>query len=359
MEPKKMPLGSKTPRLLAGALLVCTTFGAGYALQARRQPAVMMVAIVNGAPVTADDVDVRLSDILPFASYHGSVDGGRLTALRRTALDDVVLDALIYDEAVREGRHPDSKTVDEAIDEVRGRFPSRVEFERAMSEAGLTERDVRERHERADIVRAAKAAHEPRPVTDTDIAAYYEANAAKFERPEQRHVIELLVRVDPADPSSEGPARRKAESLAAQAKRGGDLRVLARRQSEDEYRVKDGDLGFVHRGRMDEELEAAMFTAPPGKISVARGFRGFSVFEVIESEPKRLLTLDEARPIIRERMNRQRKEAAIAAWYTRLRSSAQVEILDAALRAAKPAEVPRPATFGRASATVVPNGGGE
>ncbi len=334
-----MPLRPKLPRLVAGVLLVVATFGAGYALQARRQPARPIVALIDGIPVAGDDVDVRLADIVPYASYHGTIEGERLTALRRAALDEVVIDTLVYREAIAQGRKPDRAAVDAAVAEVVARFPSRRDFERALSEAGLTEQDVRARHERADLVRAARRAHEPRPLTDADVAGYYQANQAKFERPEQRRLLELLVRIDPADPSSVERARRKAEALAARVRRGEDLGLLARRFSEDEYRVKDGDLGFVHRGRLDEALDAAVFAAPVGPVTVAEGFRGFSVFKVVGTEPRRLLTLDEARPIIRERLTRQRSEAAAAAWRKALLASAHVEVLDPALRAAKPAQL--------------------
>jgi parvulin-like peptidyl-prolyl isomerase len=353
-----MPLRPKVPRVIAGVLLVASTFGAGYALQARRQPTGVTVAIVDGVAIAGDDVDVRLSDLLPFASYHGRIEGERLAGLRRAALDEVVLDTLVYLEAVGQGRKPDAKAVDAAVAEVQARFASRSEFERALAEAGLTERDVRERHERADVVRAARRAHEPAPVSDADVTRYYETHAAKFERPEQRQVVELLVRIDPADPASVERAHRKADGLATRARQSEDLGDLARRFSEDEYRVKNGEMGFVHRGRLDEALDAAVFAAPPGRILVAREFRGFTVFKVIAEEPRRQLTLDEARPIIRERLARQRSNAAATAWRAALLASARVEIVDPVLRRAKPAELPQ-AARDRAAPSTDRDGSGE
>jgi parvulin-like peptidyl-prolyl isomerase len=332
-----MPLRPKMPRVIAAALVVISTFAAGYALQAHRQPTGPFVALVDGVPVTEDEVSVRLSDIMPLASYHGRIEGPRLVALRRAALDQLVLDALIYEEAVSQGRTAIAADLDAALAEVSGRFPSRHEYLQAMAEAGLTEREVRARHERRLVVRDATRAHEPRPVSEADITTYYGQNAGKFERPEQRHLVELLVRIDPADPASEERARKTAGDLAARAGDVEQLGTLARRHSQDDYRVKDGDMGFVHRGRLDEELDAAVFSAPLNTVTVARGFRGFTVFVVTENAPRRQLTLDEARPIIRERLTRQRHEAATKAWHTALLSSARIEVLDPALKDAKPA----------------------
>ena len=58
------------------------------------------VAYVNGTAITSDDLDVRLSQILPLASYHGNLPPDRIVSLKRTALDELVLDELIGREAV-------------------------------------------------------------------------------------------------------------------------------------------------------------------------------------------------------------------------------------------------------------------
>jgi parvulin-like peptidyl-prolyl isomerase len=246
---------------------------------------------------------------------------------------------LIYRDAIRHGRTPSRTAVDAAVNEVVSRFASRDEYLRALAENGLTEPEVRARHERAVLVRESREAHEPRAVSEDEITTYYRDNAAKFDRPEQRHLLEVLFRVDPADPSSADRARRRADGVAARARRGEDLRTLARLRSEDEYRVKDGDMGFVHRGRLDDEFEAAVFAAVPRRVTVTRGFRGYHVFTVLEEAPRTQLTFDQARPIIRERLERQRREAAVKAWHASLRSAAEVDILDPALRAATPAEL--------------------
>lgn len=298
---------------------------------------VRAVAYVNGAPINADDLDVRLEQILPFASYHGGVKAERLLSLRRTALDELVLDELIYQEAVAEGKRAPAGAVEAELDAVRTRFDSDTQFAAALNENGLTERAFRERLARTVLVRDARAAHARQVITETDIADYYRANAARFQRPERVHLLQILVRVDPASPASAAPAERKARRILARLRNGEPFGAIARVLSEDEYRVKDGDMGWVHRGRFEREFEAAVFAASPGKFDVARSLYGFEVFEVLERQPPTQLSLDEARPIIAERLERQRRDSALGAWRARLLAAARVEIRDPALRSARPA----------------------
>ena len=176
-------------------------------------------------------------------------------------------------------------------------------------------------------------------ITEADLAAYYRENGPKFQRPEQVSLRQILYRVDPADPATAGPAEARARTALERLRRGEPFGPLARRESEDEYRVKDGEMGFVHRGRLDREFEDAVFAAPVGHPQLARGLHGFQVFEVLERQPSVQLTFDQARPIIAERLARQRRVEGLRAWRAGLLAGAHIQIRDPELRGAKPADV--------------------
>ena len=324
-------------------MLVVAAFTLG-ALRARDvgRSAASVVATVNGSAIAVDDLEVRLAEILPVASYHGQVEPDRLLALRRTALDELVLDELIYRESIAQGRVAAPKDIDADLAAAKARFDDEASFELALKENHLTEEEFRGRLAKSTLVREARAARARQVVTEADIAAYYEANASKFLRPEQAHLLEILVRVDPADPASAPKAEREAHRLFARIAGGEDFGAVARSHSDDEYRVKDGDMGLVHRGRLDEAFDAAVFQAPVNRLGVARSLYGFQVFKVLERRPPTQLSLAEAGPIIRESLERRRRDEAVRAWHTRLLAAARVEIRDPALRAARPADLAAP-----------------
>jgi parvulin-like peptidyl-prolyl isomerase len=297
------------------------------------------VAFVNGTAISSDDLDLRLSQILPLASFHGNLPPGQLLSLKRAALDELVLDELIYREAAAAGRRPSPAAVDTEVSSARARFDSREAFAAALRENGLNEAAFRERLGRSVVVREARDARAHPEIAEADLAVYYRDNGPKFQRPEQVRLRQILFRVDPADPATAGPAEAKARTALKQLSQGEPFGPLARRVSEDEYRVKDGDMGLVHRGRLDPEFEDAVFAAPVGQLQLARCLHGFEVFEVLERQPRAQLTFEQARPIIAERLARQRRVEGLRAWKAGLLAGARVQIRDAELSQASPAEL--------------------
>ncbi len=299
-----------------------------------------VVALVDGAPITSDDLDIRLEQILPVASYHGHLEPERMVSLKRAALDDLALDELIYREALNQGRRASADAIEADLRQVKARFEDGTQFSAALQETGLTEREFRQRLARTIVVREARTSHARQVITDAEIETYYRQHADRFRRPERVHLLEILVRVDPSEPSSAAPAERKARSILARLGRGADFSALARASSDDEYRVKDGDMGFVHRGRLDAEFETAVFAAVPGRFGLARSLYGFEVFKVLERQPATQLSLEEARPIVAEGLERQRREEGLRAWHARLLAAARIDIRDPVLRDARAAELP-------------------
>jgi parvulin-like peptidyl-prolyl isomerase len=329
---------------ILGAAVVAAAAGAValYVWLPASTPPSPAAARVNHTVITKRDVDVRVAEILPMLSFHSNVAPEKMRALRRTALDELTLDELILQEARSLGFEPDRKAVDSEMGALRSRFANEDEFKAALAESKVSTRDFRRQLEQAVLVRDARKAHLPSDPTDEDTRAYYDANPGKFLRPEQVRIVELLVKVDPGGGARSASAgEKKARGLAARVRKGEDLGTLAREHSDDDWRVKDGDLGWVHKGRLDPDLEAAAFAAPEGELRVVRSLSGFHVFRVVGRQPATQLSFEDARPIIADRLRTQRREAAETAWTAKLRSSATIEILDPELRNVTPLELPR------------------
>jgi parvulin-like peptidyl-prolyl isomerase len=339
MTSRRVSVGTGLVAASALGAFVAAATALVWSSEADTRGATRTVAFVNGTAIVADDLDLRLSQILPLASFHGNLRPDQLLSLKRAALDELVLDELIYREAAAAGRRPSPVAIDAEVASARARFDSNDAFAAALRENGLDEAAFRERLGRAVVVREARDAHSRPEVSEADMAAYYRDNGAKFQRPEQVRLRQILFRVDPADPATAGPAEAKALTALERLRRGDPFGPLARRESEDEYRVKDGEMGFVHRGRLDREFEDAVFAAPVGQLQLARCLHGFEVFEVQERQPPTQLTFEQARPIIAERLSRQRRDDGFRAWKARLLADARVQIRDSALSRALPADL--------------------
>jgi peptidyl-prolyl cis-trans isomerase C len=333
-------------RLLISLVLLAAV-GLGVSLAWRlggpATPPSPAVATVNGTAITEKALGIRLASLLPMASYHGNVPPEKLASLRRAALDELILEELVWQDAGEQGLSATPAAVEAELEKVRRRFASDDEFQAALREDGTTLGEYREFVARRVVVRQEReqrsALHEP---TDAEIASYYEANAGQFMRPEQVHLLEILIKVDPSGTEAdERDAKARADAALARLQKGKSFAAVAREVSEDGFAANGGDLGWVHQGRLDRDLEDAAFATPVGQLGQARSISGFHVYTVVEREPARQLTLEEARPLIVDRVQRTRRDATRKAWEDGLRGPARIEILDPVLRAATPAELPR------------------
>ena len=202
MTDRRRRVGSGPVAALALTFFVASSTLLVWTSDAAVSVSTSVVALVDGRVVTADDLDLRLSQILPLASYHGRLAPGQLLSLRRAAMDELVLDELICREATASGRRPSPAAVAAEVSSAKARFESADAFSAALRENGLDEAAFRERLSRAVLVRESRDAHSRVTVGEADIAAYYRENGARFQRPEQVHLRQILFRVDPADPAT-------------------------------------------------------------------------------------------------------------------------------------------------------------
>jgi len=92
------------------------------------------------------------------------------------------------------------------------------------------------------------------------------------------------------------------------------------------YRDQTGDLGMVHRGALQANVDDAVFAAQIGEIvGPVRTIFGFSVLEVTSVEPPRQMEFEQVREAIASRLKRERREAALADFEKNLRETASIE----------------------------------
>jgi peptidyl-prolyl cis-trans isomerase C len=180
------------------------------------------------------------------------------------------------------------------------------------------------------------------PVSDADVAAYYEAHRAEYNTDAQVRVSHVVL-------GSQAEAERTLAELRAQPNDNALwTRVVRERSTHRESRERDGDLGFFSReggAAVPAEVAAAAFAmeqvgalservVPSAHGGPANG-QGFHVLRLTARREALHRTLQEETARIRTRLERQRREqaeeAAVSAVLTRLRGASRVEIDEAAL----------------------------
>lgn len=160
-------------------------------------------------------------------------------------------------------------------------------------------------------------------VSDADLQSYYEQNQARFGQAEQRRASHILVLIpEGASADEKAQLRQQAEGLAAQAKaEGADFAVLAREHSEDPGSAQQGgDLDWFERGMMVKAFDDTVFALEKEQISdVVESEFGFHVIKLTDIRPAVVKPLAEVKEQILSEIQQQqsaRRFAELAEEFT-------------------------------------------
>ncbi|HLL45274.1 MAG TPA: peptidylprolyl isomerase [Longimicrobiaceae bacterium] len=168
------------------------------------------------------------------------------------------------------------RTVDQEIREIRGRFPSEEAFNAALAQSGLTQAEFRanrleQTRSRMMVARfiSQRVGSAVRPVvSDVEIQAAFEAQRAQLGTRPATVSFEQVIVEPVASDSAKAAARREAEQVLEELRKGGDFEVLARRFSDDPgSKERGGDLGWFKQGQMVRPFEQVAFAMRPGDVS--------------------------------------------------------------------------------------------
>jgi peptidyl-prolyl cis-trans isomerase D len=146
-------------------------------------------------------------------------------------------------------------------------------------------------------------------VSADDVRKYYEANAARFGQPEQRQASHILLSYKPnATDADKAKVRAKAQDVLAQVRKSpGSFAALAKKYSEDPgSAAKGGDLGYFARGMMVPQFEDAAFRLKPNEISgLVESEFGLHIIKLTGIKPGKQRSLEEVRGEIERDLKRQ------------------------------------------------------
>jgi parvulin-like peptidyl-prolyl isomerase len=288
-----------------------------------------VIATVGGVPVTGPELMREIQKILPLnVGFHSGVSGEKMNEIRDKAFERLADRARMVRWALENGLNADTATLDRHMAEVKARFKSEEELNKAL--AGETLDDLRSSLKREQLANAAraKAVESRSEPTSADVQAYYAKYEHTYMRPRQFKASHILVKVDPsASEDDRSKLRRKAEELAEKAKAGEDFYNLAYYNSDDRTKYVGGDLGLFHEGQTVEEFEAALRAMKPGEISgVVESLVGFHVIKLVERHEPRKMAFEEVEGKIRSTLVERRKTALFDSWISLLRTQYPVEM---------------------------------
>jgi len=316
------------PRLLICLLVVAMSSGAMSA------PAGTSAATVNGVVLQRWEVERELAGLITGGTFHRQVSEERRAELERQALDLLVLKEVKLQWVERTGLEVNPARAEEALAQVWARFGNQQAYEAALREKGIEEADFRRAFVR-DAAAAAADASVKTAVSAPSVASvdsYFASHRDEYQRPESRRVVHMLFPVSPTAPAEEWEqAEFRAQRLALQV-RGGEVALLDAVNDSIEslspkFRDQVGDLGFVHRGSLQPEIDREVFAADIGAVrGPIRTLFGFHLIQVLEVRAPEQLSLDQVREAVIRHLFDIRKTEALAAFESAESAAAEIEI---------------------------------
>lgn len=263
--------------VVAAIVLVLTANSAGADVIER------VVATVNNEAIFLSDLRTRAVPFLPQVA-EAPTDTERAARLKE--LYDELLNFLIDEQLVRQlatdsGIRVTDADVDGAIENLRMQNDMTEEqFQQALDAQGFTMAQYRKDLKR-QLIRLKVVNERVRSrvnVTEEEVRARYEERARGEGNDLRLHVSYLLV-----------PVREAASAIEVAAKRQEaiQLRTTLTRDNFEALALEfgGGDLGWLTKGDLPEELERAILPLSAGEISEpVRGSKGFHIFFLQERQ---------------------------------------------------------------------------
>jgi peptidyl-prolyl cis-trans isomerase D len=160
-----------------------------------------------------------------------------------------------------------------------------------------------------------------------DAKRYYDSRKDTFKIPKQVKVRDILIKAGPQDtPDRLEAKKKKADEILEKAKKTKNFGSLAKQYSEAETASRGGDLGWIQKGMLGEQLESIIFSTKVGHLSgVLAAGDGFHIFKIEEVKEEKQKAFGEVKDQIFQTLKKEKAKAEASrkaddAFYSLFRS---------------------------------------
>lgn len=262
-----------------------------------------------------------------FQSGLSALDAEQMRQVERQAQQTFDLESLVLSTGEARDTLIPERRLDDAVAEIRGRYPDAASFAAELDTNGLEETTLRRalRRELTFDAVMQRIGAQADPVSEVDERLFYELHHERFSAPERRTARHILVTVNDAYAENRREAARtRIEGIAAElAGRAQDFGTLAQKHSECPTAMQEGRLGTLPRGQLYPELDAVLFSLEPGQISaVVESEIGFHLLLCESVEPATTVTFEQAREKIHAVLDTRRRRDCQKTWIAALKQQA-------------------------------------
>ena len=293
------------------------------------------VARVNGATLTDRDLLREMLQIFPYANTHGGFPKAQEASIRQGALQMIIFEELVYQEALRRKLTVPQSQIQQAEREFKAQFASAQEYQQYLKvEMGGSQQNVVKKIKRSLLIEQVLKfeVENKSAVSLAEARAYYDKNPVKFQIPESftfQSISVLPPQKPTADQKQEGLKRANDDLKQAKATKSyQEFGLLAEKISEDDFRVNMGDHKAIEKDRLPPQVVKALLALKPGQVSeVIQIEQAYTIIRLNAHTPARKKSFEEVKSGLRTELQKSKYEQLRIALDKRLRANAKVEVL--------------------------------
>lgn len=293
------------------------------------------VARVNGAVLTDRDLLREMYAIFPYAKQHNGFPKSQEAAIRQGALEMIIFEELVYQDAERRKVAIPASRVNQAEAAFRGQFSTPDEYQQYMqAEMGGSRQALRNQIERSILIDQELKAEvdQKSAISLAELQAYYQKKSARFQQAESFAFQSISV-LPPrnATPGQQKEGKKRADDALRQAKAMKtyqDFGLLAEKISEDDFHVNMGDHKPTAKDQLPPQVVKALSTMQVGQVSgLIQIENAYTIIRLTSHNLPRKQPLSEVKVQLKDELQKAKSEKLRSSLAKRLRANAKIEVL--------------------------------
>jgi parvulin-like peptidyl-prolyl isomerase len=313
--------------ILLGVILLCAPV--------RAEVVDKIIAVVNDEIITLYEFNTAFE---PYRknienTYKGTDKEAVIKQSKEAFLQRLIDNILIEQEAKKSGAGiivKDEEVMEVIQDILAKQKLSMQEFSKNLAQEGKSLDSVK-KEIRGQMMRARLLRREVKAkilVSDEEIGEYYNKNRQDYEGKETVRIKQILLLLPPnADKTIIAKVKNEAMQLQKRVKNGESFDLLALNYSQGPAAAQGGDVGFIGRGTIIPEVEAAAFSLPVGQVSeVIESNVGFHIIQVVDKKGAGLKPIAAVREEIKTKIEDEKLDKKFDEWIASVRAKSHIEI---------------------------------
>lgn len=278
-------------------------------------------AMVNGDSITLGELQRVRTDLLELSRRQAEqgAEPPDTTQLDQLAIRQLIQRRLMLQEAARRNLTVGEVEIDNALSELRGRFPDLERFGMWMQARGLDDTSLVETiHDDLLVRRLTMTLVNRAEVTPEQVEAYFEEHRDDLTIGEEVRLSIIVVASDEA-----------GQAVLTALSDGANFRRLARKVSLGQRAADGGDTGWVDPSVLPPPLRRAVARMKEGEAygPLRRDIGEFLIVALAGRRPVRARSLEEARRQIERDLLLAARRQAVEEWLAEQELTSRIEVL--------------------------------